>query len=78
MNRLPDKSTCEADNLIAAVKNWEIVEVDIHPNFRTLMEHKALLSTCCRTFMHTNEKDVFFLDALKVSLHRLHEKSHSM
>ena len=31
------------------------------------MEHKAFLSACCRTFMHTREKDVFFLNVLRVS-----------
>ena len=50
----------KADNLITAVKTGELLDVDIHPNFRTLMEHKAFLSTWCRTFMHTREKDVFF------------------
>ena len=61
------KSTAKADNLIEAVKTVRLLEVDIHPNFRTLMEHKALLSTGCRTFMRTREKDVFFLSALKIS-----------
>ena len=42
--------------------------VDIHPDFRTLQEHKAFLSSWCRTFMHTREKEVFFLNALQVSL----------
>ena len=32
------------------------------------MEQKAFLAAWCRTFMHTREKDVFFLNALKVSL----------
>ena len=35
--------------------------------FRTLMGRKAFLSTWCRTFMHTREKEVFFPDALKKS-----------
>ena len=59
------KASAKADNLITESENLEIV---IHPNFRTLMEHKAFLSTWCRTFMHTREKDVFFLNTLKVSL----------
>ena len=62
------KASAKADNLITAVKTGELLEVDIHPKFRTLMEHKAFLSTWCRTFMHTREKDVFFLNVLKVSL----------
>ena len=43
-------------------------DVDIHPDFRTLMEHKAFLSTCCKTFLHTKEKEVVFLNTLKISL----------
>ena len=33
-----------------------------------MMEQKAFISTWCTTFMHTSEKDVFFLNALKISL----------
>ena len=36
--------------------------------FRTLMEHKAFLSTWCKTFLHTREKEDFFLNTLKISL----------
>ena len=49
----------KADNLIIAVETGRLLEVDVHPNFRTLMEHNAFLSTWCRTFMHTREKDSF-------------------
>ena len=31
------------------------------------MEHKAFLSSWCRTFMHTKKKNVFFLNALMIS-----------
>ena len=62
------KSSAKADNLITAVKTGRLFDVDTHPNFRTLKEHKAFLSTCCRTFMHTREKDVFFLNVLRMSL----------
>ena len=48
-------SSAKADNLITAVKTVRLLEVAVRPNFRTLMEHKALLSTWCRTFMHTGE-----------------------
>ena len=64
----PAKTSAKADNLIPAVKTGKLLEVDIHPNFRTLMEDKAFLSTWCRTFMYTREKNVLFLNALKVSL----------
>ena len=50
------------------MKTVGLLDVDIHPNFRILMEHKTFLSIWCMTFMHTREKDVFFLNALKKSL----------
>ena len=39
------KASAKADNLIQTVKTVRLLEVDVHPNFRTLMEHKAFLST---------------------------------
>ena len=54
------EASAKADNLIIAVKTRRLLEVGIHPDFRTLMEHKAFSSTWCRTFMHIREKDVFF------------------
>ena len=59
------KSSAQADSLITAVKTVRPLEFDVHPNFRTLMEHKAFLSTSCRTFMYTRENLFFFLSALK-------------
>ena len=53
------KSSAKAVNSITAVKTVRLLEVDVHPNFRTLMEHKAFLSTSCRTFMYTRE-NLFF------------------
>ena len=38
------KSSAKADTLITAVKTMRLLEVDVHPNFRTLMEHKP---SCC-------------------------------
>ena len=55
------KASGKTDNLIIAVKTGRLLDVDIHPDFRTFMEHKAL-STWCGTFMHT------VLNALKISL----------
>ena len=49
------KSSAKADSLITAVKTLILLEVDVHPNFRTLMEYKAFLSTWCRTFMYKRE-----------------------
>ena len=62
------KASAKADNLITAVKTKRFPDVDIHTDFRTLMEHEAFLSTWCRTFMHTKEKDVCFLNTLKIPL----------
>ena len=53
------KTSAKADNLITAVKTWRLLGVDIHPNFKTLMKHKAFLSTWCRTFMHTKGEECF-------------------
>ena len=62
------KASAKADNLITAVKNGKLLEVDIHPNSRPLMEHEAFLSTWCRTVRPTKKKDVFFLNTVKVSV----------
>ena len=62
------KASAKTDNLITAVKSGRLLDVDSHPNFRTLMEHKAFLSTWCRAFMHTREKSFFFLNGLRISL----------
>ena len=65
------KASAKADNLIAAVQPGRLIDVDIHPDFRTLMEHKAFLSTWCKTFLHTREKEVFFLNTSRFLLHKL-------
>ena len=50
------KSSAKADNFITAVKTGRLLEVGVYPNLRTLMEHKAFLSTWCGTIMHTRER----------------------
>ena len=73
--RLSNKSISQkADNLITALKTGRLQDVDIHPNFRTPTEHKAFLSTWCRTFMHTTDKGLFFLNTLRCLSHQLHKK----
>ena len=62
------KSSAKADNLMTVVKTERFWEVDVNPNLRTLMEHKDCLSTWCRSFMHTREKNVSFLNAWRISL----------
>ena len=49
------KASAKADNLITAVTTGRWLDVDMHPDFRTLMEHKAFSSTWCRTFIQTGE-----------------------
>ena len=39
------KASAKADNLITAATTGKLLDVDIHPGFRTLMEHEAFLST---------------------------------
>ena len=58
----------KADNLITAVQTGKLLDVDIHLDIRTLMEHKTFLSTWCNTILHTREREVFFLNTLKISL----------
>ena len=62
------KASAKADNLITAVQTGKLLDVNTHPDFRTLMEHKAFLSTWCKTFLHRREKEVLFLNTLKISL----------
>ena len=62
------KTSAKAGNLITAVQTGKLLDVDIQPVVQTLMVHKAFLSTWCRKFMHTREKEVFFLNTLKISL----------
>ena len=62
------KASAKADNLITAVQTGKLFDVDILPVLGTFMEHKAFLSTWCKTFLHTREKEVFFLNTLKISL----------
>ena len=61
------KASAKADNLITAAKTRRLLDLDIHPDVRTLMEHKAHLSAWCRTFMFTRENEVFFLNTPKIS-----------
>ena len=56
------EASAKAVNLTTAVQTGNLLDVDIHPGFTTLMEHKAFLSTWCKTFLHIREKKVFFLE----------------
>ena len=35
------KASAKADNLITAVQTGTLLDVDTHPNFRTLVEHEG-------------------------------------
>ena len=39
------KASAKPDNLITAVKTGKLLDADIHPDFRTRMDHKAFLTT---------------------------------
>ena len=71
------KSPAKADTLITAVKTGRLLEVEVHPNFRTLMEDEAFLSSWCRTFMHKGE-NVFSWTSYRFFFHQLHVRNHSM
>ena len=62
------KAAAKADNLITGAQTRKLLDIDVHPDFRTLMEHKTFLSTWCKTCLHTREKEAFFLNTLKISL----------
>ena len=70
------KASAKADNLNTAVQTGNLLDVDIHPAFGSLLEHKALLSTWCKTFLHIREKEVFFLKTLKISLSQTPKEDH--
>ena len=60
------KASAKADNLITAVQTRKLLDVDFLPVIRILVELKAFLSTWCKTFLHTTEKEIFFLNTLKI------------
>ena len=62
------KTSAKADNLITAVQTRKLLDDEIQPDSRTLVEHKVFLSTWCKKFLYTKEKEVFFLNTLKISL----------
>ena len=62
------KASAKADNLITAVKRGRLLDVDIHSDFRTLMEQRPSCLPDAQTFLHTRDKEVFFLNSLKISL----------
>ena len=59
------KASAKADNLITAVKTGRLLDVEIHPNFGTVMERGAFLSTWCRTFTHTQKRNMFLAPTLQ-------------
>ena len=62
------KAAAKAYNLITAVQTRKMLDIDMHPDFITLMEHKNFLSIWCKTCLHTREKEAFFLNTLMISL----------
>ena len=62
------KASAMADNLITAVQTENCLMLTFTLIFTTLMEPNAFLSTWCKTILHTKEKEVLFLNTLKISL----------
>ena len=50
------KNSANADNLINAVNTGVLPQVDIHPNFRTPMQHRAYLVEWCDHFLPRTEE----------------------
>ena len=60
------KASAKADNLITAVKTGRLLDVDTHPDFRTLMEHRPTYPLGAE-HLFTREK-FLFLNTLKIPL----------
>ena len=76
LGRLFDEGISKGRQLDHSGEKWEI-HVDIHPNFRTLMEHKAFFSALCSTFL-AQEKMMFSSWILwRFLLHQIYENDHS-
>ena len=52
------KSSAKPDELIAAVNTGVLKEVDAHPNFRTLIKHRAFLLQWCSSNLPRNPKPI--------------------
>ena len=50
------KASMCADNLVRAVETSFLPAVDVHPNFRTLMRHKAYLTAWYQSFVRLPEE----------------------
>ena len=62
------KASAKADNLITAVRTVRLLDVEIHPNCRTLTEQKGFLIYMVQDIYAHKGKGCFFLKDLKVSL----------
>ena len=61
-------SSFKAENLITTVKTMKLLDVDIHPNSSTLMEHKGILVYMVWHIYAYKEENVPFLNAIEISL----------
>jgi hypothetical protein len=55
------KHSAKPDNLLKAVETGTLPSVDMHPNFRELLNHKAYLVSWIAEFLHTAEPVLSFL-----------------
>jgi hypothetical protein len=55
------KHSAKPDNLLKAVETGTLPSVDVHPNFRDMLSHKAYLVSWIAEFLHTTEPVLSFL-----------------
>ena len=65
------KASAKADNLITAVQTRQLLDADIHTDFRTLMEHKAFLWTYVKHFCTQGRRMFSSQIPLESFLHKL-------
>ena len=70
------KASAKADNLITVVQTGKLLDVEIRPDVRTLMEHKAFLSTWCKTFVAHMGEGNFLATLSRSLLHQLPKNDH--
>ena len=60
------KASANPDVLMKAVEVGSLPQVDIHPNFRTLMKHKAYLITWYNHYSPKSRSEPYFLDTINL------------
>ena len=72
------KASAKADNWITAGETRKLLDVDIHPDFRTLMEHKASFVHLAQNIYAHKGEGCSLPERFEDFSHQLHVKNHSM